>query len=35
MKNNDQTFLGQEKLGRLMGKYSVPLRDFPARRGAL
>ena len=24
MKNNDQTFLGQEKLGRLMGKYSVP-----------
>lgn len=24
MKNNDQAFLGQEKLGRLMGKYSVP-----------
>lgn len=24
MKNNDQIFLGQEKLGRLMGKYSVP-----------
>lgn len=24
MKNNDQTFLGQERLGRLMGKYSVP-----------
>ena len=24
MKNNDQALLGQEKLGRLMGKYSVP-----------